>query len=544
MAIERWNPRGELTKQEKSICKHLKRVRKLLVFLRRYRREIFDDKFQEELAAMYRCTGAGKDPVTPALMAIATLVQDYLSVSDAEMVKLTALDLSVQMVLDHLGKKGSAFSQGAFSDFRQRFIRFDMDRRCLERTVEIARRTKEFDWRKLPKTLRVGIDSAPLEGAGRVEDTFNLLGHAARKVVHCAAQLLSWKEEKVCTEAGIPLLLEPSIKAGLDVDWSDDEQKDEAIKLLTQQLNSLQRWLEQRLPQELSKPPLRERVATLEQIRKQDLEPDPNGGGERIREGVAEERRVSIEDPEMRHGRKNKNKLFNGYKQHVAGDLDRELILSAAVTPANRPEGEAAPGLKADIDRQGLTISGMYFDRAYINSPVANEVLAEGGQVFCKPWMFKNGGLFPKAAFEINIRDRTITCPSGLQTQEFQFGMNVQFDAETCDSCPVRSLCTKTRPGAGRSVAIATDEPLQQRMRKLLQTPAGRERLRRRSRIEHRLSHVTRRQGRRARYRGIRKNLFALRRAATIHNLQVLQRKLEPLAQSRVMRSLSNRSAS
>src|SRR5260370_32722333 len=77
--------------------------------------------------------------------------------------------------------------------------------------------------------------------------------------------------------------------------------------------------------------------------------------------------------------------------------------------------------------------------------------------------------------------------------------------------------------------AIAPDEPLKQRMRKLLQTPAGRERLRRRSRIEHRLSHVTRRQGRRARYRGIRKNLFALRRAATIHNLQVLQRKLEPL---------------
>src|SRR5260370_31343359 len=103
-----------------------------------------------------------------------------------------------------------------------------MDRRCPARTVEIARRTKEFDWRKLPKTLRVGIDSAPLEGAGRVEDTFNLLGHAARKVVHCAAQILSWKEEKVCTEAGIPLLLEPSNKTGLHVDWSDDAQNGEA----------------------------------------------------------------------------------------------------------------------------------------------------------------------------------------------------------------------------------------------------------------------------------------------------------------------------
>jgi hypothetical protein len=528
MAIDRWNPRGELTKEEEAICKHLKRVRTLLVFLRRHRREIFDDDLQKELGSMYRDTGAGKEPVIPALMAMATLVQDYLAVSDAEMTKLTALDLSVRMVLDHLDERGAAFAQGTFTDFRHRLIRFDMDRRFLERTVEIAKRTKEFDWRKLPKTLRVGIDSAPLEGAGRVEDTFNLLGHAARKIVRCAAQLLGWKDERLCIEAGIPLLLEPSIKAALDIDWTDDEEKDDAIKRLTAELDSLQTWLEQRLPEEMKKPPLKEYVATLEQIRNQDLEPDPDGGGERIREGVAKERRVSVEDPEMRHGRKSKNKLFNGFKQHIAADLDRDVILAAALSAANRPEGEAAPALKADIDRQGLIISGAYIDRAYISSPVVKEILAEGGQVFCKPWMMKNGGLFSKTDFDFNLRDRTITCPSGLQTKHFELGTKVEFDADTCDQCPVRAMCTKSKSGTGRSVAIGKDEPLQQRMRKLLKTPSGRARLRRRSRIEHRLAHVTRRQGRRARYRGIRNNLFALRRAATIHNLQVLQRKLDP----------------
>jgi hypothetical protein len=40
------------------------------------------------------------------------------------------------------------------------------------------------------KTLRVPIDSAPLQGSGRVEDTINLLARAARKVVDCAAELL------------------------------------------------------------------------------------------------------------------------------------------------------------------------------------------------------------------------------------------------------------------------------------------------------------------------------------------------------------------
>jgi hypothetical protein len=67
----------------------------------------------------------------------------------------------------------------------------------------------------------VAIDSKPLDGASRVEDTFNLLVHAARKVVECAAGLLGWPEERVGRVAGIPLLLEPSVKAGLDVEWND-----------------------------------------------------------------------------------------------------------------------------------------------------------------------------------------------------------------------------------------------------------------------------------------------------------------------------------
>jgi len=40
----------------------------------------------------------------------------------------------------------------------------------------------------------------------------------------------------------------------------------------------------------------------------------------------------------MRHGRKSSSKRFNGYKRHIAADLDTDLIVACAVTPANRPE--------------------------------------------------------------------------------------------------------------------------------------------------------------------------------------------------------------
>jgi len=330
----------------------------------------------------------------------------------------------------------------------------------------------------------------------------------------------------VAQQAGIPALLEASVKRGLDTEWSDPGAKADALNALVEQLNSLDAWLRRKLPEELGKPPLKDHWDTLTQIRTQDLEPDPDGGGgTRIREGVAADRRVSIEDPQMRHGRKSKSKRFNGYKRHIATDLDTDLILACAVTPANRPEEEAAPILKADLERQGRRIAEMHVDRGYIASPVVGDVLADRGDVICKPWVPRNGKLFTKADFKINMRDRTITCPAG-EVEHLDLGADVEFDPQVCARCRLRAKCTTAASGNGRTVTIADDELLQHKLRKLMSTPIGRERLRERVAIEHRLAHLGRRQGRHARYRGTRKNLFDVRRAAAVLNLEVLDRRI------------------
>jgi hypothetical protein len=406
-------------------------------------------------------------------------------------------------------------------EFRERLIAADMDRRLLERTVDVAKRSKVFDYRKLPKTLRVAIDSSPLEGAGRVEDTFNLLAHAARRVVTCAARVLGWTDAQVCARAGIPLLMESSIKRALDIDWNDAGAKAEAIRIFARQLDALQGWIEGHLTEEIGKPPLKESLETLGQIRTQDLEPDPQGGASRIRDGVAVDRRVSIADREMRHGRKSKSKRFNGFKRHIATDVDRGLIVACAITPANRPEEEAIPSLTTDMERQGLDVDHLLIDRGYINSTLVDDVLRRRGKIVCKPWKSQNGSQFPKSAFSLNLRDRTITCPQG-QVQPFSFGTVVEFDPDVCDRCSVRAQCTTAEFGHGRSVAIADNERLQARLRKQIQTSAGREALRERTIIEHKLAHISQRQGNNARYVGVRKNTFDLRRASAIQNLETL----------------------
>jgi len=103
MAFERWTPRQDYTKQEEFLLRRLRRTRKLFAFLRDHRQALFDEGFQAELETMYRDTGAGREPVPPAMLAMIVLLQSYLGVSDAEAVELTVVDLRWQMVLDRLG---------------------------------------------------------------------------------------------------------------------------------------------------------------------------------------------------------------------------------------------------------------------------------------------------------------------------------------------------------------------------------------------------------------------------------------------------------
>ena len=181
-----------------------------------------------------------------------------------------------------------------------------------------------------------------------------------------------------------------------------------------EQLTRLEHWVTARLSDELARPPLDEHVATLRQIIDQDSSrsrrqwshahpPRRCRGPARFDRGQGHATRPQ-----------DQSKRFNGYKRHLAIDLDTLLVLAVAVLPANRPE-EAAPRLATDIAAQELTIGTLYIDRGYINAPIVDEILARRGAVVCRPWLAHNGSLFAKSAFKLNMRDRTITRPAGEQ---------------------------------------------------------------------------------------------------------------------------------
>ena len=223
-----WRPPVEPSPAEQAVIKAVRRA-KLFVFLRQHRHELFDEEFQAELAGAYADRPKGQPPVPPAQLALATILQAYTGVSDDEVIEATVMDRRWQLVLDCMGAEEPPFSKGTLVGFRARLIEHNLDRRLVERTVELAAATKGFGAR----ALRAALDSSPLWGAGRVEDTFNLMGHALRKALGVIAVLQGRGQAAgtaiVAAQAGVPQLAASSLKAALDRDWDDPAARDQAL---------------------------------------------------------------------------------------------------------------------------------------------------------------------------------------------------------------------------------------------------------------------------------------------------------------------------
>jgi hypothetical protein len=511
-----------LTLEEHNMAARTRQARKFFVFLRARRHELLEATFQDTLAATYSAASGGKEPVEAGMLALATLLQAYGHVGDRDAVELTVMDKRWQMVLDCLGAEQPPFSQGTLWNFRMRLMAHNLDNILLERTVTWAAQPGGVGARQ----LRAALDSTPLLGAGRVEDTLHLLGHAWRKAVGLAARARGVSAEAIREAAGWVLVGHSSLKAALDLDWGQPQAREQALRLVLAEVDRGQTWLEQhqRLLEEGS--PLQDVMDTIAQSVTQDTEPDPDSGsgGTRIKKPVAPDRRISIEEADRRHGRKSSAKTFHGFKEHFVLDLDSHVTREVVVRPANEPEPEAVELLVETLEKPpGL----LQLDIAlgYMASPRMTPWAEQGVYIMARPWP-QGGTRLTKDNFTFDFVHGQVTCPGG-QTVPMVPGKDAQFPASACDGCPQRAQCPTARIGQGRSLSIREDEPCQHKLRAKSKTKRGRASRRKRTAVEPAISHHIAHQGRRARYKGLRKNQFDGRRHAAVSNLQVAAHYVE-----------------
>jgi len=475
--------------------------------------------FRDADFAAFYADGLGRPSAPPSLLALLTLLQHECGCSDAEAVARTAFDLRWAAVLRKAAGEPLC-AKSTFQLFRAHLVLHDGVRTLFEQSLAEARRAGLLKG----GALRIALDTKPILGRGAVEDTYNLLATGIQQLVRALAAV--GQASEVWAQAhDLGRYFGPSVKGSADLDWADPSARNQFLTEIVTDARRLLRLAGAALGGD-NAPAVREAAALLEQLLRQDVAetPDREGGLKAaIKEGTTPERIPSASDPEQRHGRKSKSKRFTGHKASVAVDLDSQLILDAAVLPG--AAGDAMGALE-QVERveqtTGQAVDQSLGDCAYGGGETRQAFADQGRELLAKvPQESDNQGLFPKRAFVLDLEQDTVTCPGGQTTARFtqdKAGGKTFHFGRLCQGCPLRAHCT--RAAGGRTLQVHPQEALLQAARAHQQTPAGREQLRQRVVVEHRLARLGQLGVGQARYRGRQKSGFQLLMLATIANLR------------------------
>ena len=485
-------------------------------------RHLFRD---EDFAGVY-AEKLGRPSVPPSLLALTTLLQHEAGVSDEEAIERTGCDLRWAAVLGrHAGEPLCAKS--TLQLFRSHLVLHDAVRIVFLSSIQEAKRKGLLKG----KALRLAIDTKPINGRGAVLDTYNLVAQAIRQVTTALAKEARQRPDAWLKANGLARYTEPSVKGAADLDWSDKE----AVQgLLTELVQDARRVLDLAAG---AGEAVRKEAALLGAILLQDIEAteaasssgEPADGQDcstqniaRIKQGTAPGRIPSATDPEQRHGRKSKSRRFTGHKAAITTDIDSQIVTSVGVLEGDAPDATGALGLveQAEANTQ-MEAEETQADCAYGDAETRIEFTQAGRTLLAKTPSEAERGKFPKSAFVINHEHESVTCPEGHTCTTFvndHKGGKIFLFAGACSGCPLRQFCTTS--ANGRTIRVHPMEAELAQARAYQRTPVGREHLRQRVVVEHRLARLGQLGIGQARYVGRAKTHFQLTIAATVANLR------------------------
>ncbi len=219
-----------------------------------------------------------------------------------------------------------------WSTCEPRLAASERPRRIFEVSLDAARRAGLVGARRV-------LDSTPLYDAVATMDTVTLVRSALR-------QLLSAVDAELEAELRGVLGRDDDYASGgkPSCDWDDPAAREALVDELAKDAYACLEILDGR---ELG-PGVAQAAELLATVVGQDLEVGDDGAF-RIARKVAQDRVISVVDPDARHGHKTSARKFDGYKGHVAVDPDSEVITATVVTPGNAGDASAAAGLIDDL---------------------------------------------------------------------------------------------------------------------------------------------------------------------------------------------------
>jgi len=472
--------------------------------------ELFHD---DDLADMY-CPDNGRPSWPPSLMSGILLLQFYDDVGDDEAVERLMFDIrwkvALCLPLDFVPPDPSTLGV-----FRRRLAEHGQERYAFNRLIRVGR-AAGF----LPDKVTMLIDSTPQNGAGAVQDTYTLIRKGVRKILRLAGYTLPKKRQGL--SANLAAYVDRDRKA--DIDWADPAARAAQLKALVQDAEAaLDLVVEQ-----ADDPEIRSAAWLLTKILGDDVTTDEHGEPQ-IGKGVAEDRIVSLTDPEMRHGRKSAAKRFDGHKMQVAADQQSELLLAVEPVAANSGDGRDLMTMIETVEEQhDVTVERAIGDGAY-GTGDNRAACMERGTDLVSPLAEPSEPEVHKTAFAIDLDNKQVTCPQGHVATDPKTVKDAQgrpvllftFERKTCEACPLFERCVHSKT-KGRSICTHYHEKLLQDARARQQTDEFREIYVLRSAIEREIAGLVQHGLREARYVGKAKNRLQAQWTGAAINLRRL----------------------
>lgn len=475
----------------------------------------------------------GRDCVPPRIVAVVMVLQRLEGLSDREAVERFTFDLRWKYAAGGLAYDEPGFVHTVLVDMRARLRRSARPNRIFETALSVAQSAGLVGRKRV-------LDSTPLYDAVATQDTVTLVRSAIRAVLTVADAEWAARLRTVC-------LRDDDYRApGKPVcDWQDEAAREALIDALSRDASAILVELDgEPLSLELS-----QAAQLLGTVVGQDIEPGESGVF-RIVRGVAKNRVISTVDPDARHGHKTAAHGFDGYKGHLAVDPDSEIITATEVTAGNAADGSVAEKLCPEVFEQALVEQesareseqnsakesekespatepfAVYGDTAYGTTEFVQKLEGAEIEVYVKVALpSAPAGKFSKAAFEVDLENRTVRCPGGVLVviKDSTDGGGLAHFGSHCTHCPLRSRCTDGK--GGRHLRIHKDEATLRRERQRQQSPTWKASYRAtRPKVERKFGHLMQKRhgGRRARMRGTERvgQDFALLGAA--HNFKRL----------------------
>lgn len=442
------NPEPELM-DARALVGHLVPAGSVFAFLAEHRHEVFPP----ELFADLFPSKTGRPSLPVDMIASVLVLQTLADLSDREALDALRCDIRWKVAcglsLDHEG-----FHPTTLTYWRGRLARSDSPHRIFDAVRRVVAETGV-----LTGKIRRAVDSVVLDDAVATQDTITQLIAAIRRVrreVPGAAEVIATGcHAHDYDDPGKPVIA-----------WEDKAAREALVSaLVTDAVTVVEAFDEATLAGEPA-----QAMALLALVAGQDVEPaegsDGTDGRWRIARRVAQDRVISVTDPDARHVHKTVHHRQDGYKGHVVVEPDTGLFTAGrltAVSGADNHEAVVAVELIAqEPDTAG--VSEVLGDSAYGTGDARAALIDAGHVPVIKPMPLRPAVAdgFTLDDFIVDEAAGVVTCPNGV-TRGITAKRNVTFGA-ACRSCPLRARCTTST--TGRSLALHPQDALLRRARR------------------------------------------------------------------------------